>query len=256
MGTNYKGIVISDLDNTLVFSLGEGNPYFVSRQVGDHIDQLRRIVPFGILTGSRLSSYEKKINGNVNPDIVMVENGSYIYSKKKDGSLQLDDLWREHISHNLAELKSFSDELSDELVTKLGIKHKIEWKNSMFLLNKSILPDEISEELRSRNINGVTIRYNNGHIEFFSSAAGKDNAVRYLSNRYSVPLESFAMLGDGDNDSDVMKIVGVPITHIGGTDAVKSIVSSNSKGYISPYNGIQAAIDMLTYIKIFYEKMN
>ncbi len=251
---NPNGIVFSDVDDTLIHKGEEcymDTGCRLAPETVAGIEQLAGVVPFAILTGSRYESFVKKTGGCIDAHYFLLENGGVIYSK--NGVMVPDIKWNSHVQSHMDPVRAIAGEVTGYLDGVVGSgNYNAEYKEAMFLVGINEIPDDAVQMLRGINQPGVKIRFNNGHVEFFPDVAGKEVACGYVCEKYGLPLELAVMLGDGDNDRDVMQVVGHPITHEGGHPDIKKIVGAHPNGYISPNTGTRASIDMLA---VTYDRM-
>ena len=191
--------VFSDIDQNL---LGDKKALgrFV-RYIRDH----RRSTKFGIATGRRLDSALSvmKKHGIPEPDILITSSGTEIYYAPK---LNQDAIWRKHIDFHWA------PHIVKQVLADLpGLKLQPNKEQSRFKLSYYIDPtiapslDAINSllhrEEQSVNVNLAFGQY----LDITPIRASKGMALRYIADRWRLPLDRIFVAGGSGADEDMMR---------------------------------------------------
>lgn len=82
--------------------------------------------------------------------------------------------------------------------------------------------DSIVEVLCSFGGELNVIRYDNRHLDVMRSGVNKGGAVRRLASMLNVPLEAVMAIGDGENDIEMLKAVGIGVAVGNAKDELKT----------------------------------
>ncbi len=191
--------IFTALDHTLL-----GDPDALDqflKLVRDH----HRTVLFGVVTGRRLDAVLKllKTHAIPTPDILVTSLGTEIYYPPK---LTPDVAWNHHIDHwwTPSVLRRIMDALP-------GLSLQPRDQQSRFKLSynvdKTIAPpmEEILTLLRQQEVSVHTTFSLDQYIDFVPARASKGQAIRYVANRWKIPLEQVLVNGGSDGDEDMLR---------------------------------------------------
>lgn len=190
--------LVSDLDLNL---LGDENSL---KELLALIRQHRKSTKFVIATGRRLDQALKlmKKHGIPEPDILITSSGSEIYYAPK---LTPDTAWAKHIDH-LWQPHKVRD-LLDDLP---GISRQPKEEQSQFKLSYYIDPQQTNlddiKRLLHREEQSVHAQLAFGQfLDILPLRASKGMALRYVADRWQLPLERIFVAGGSGADEDMMR---------------------------------------------------
>lgn len=198
-GTYGDRIIFTDLDQNLL-----GDPESLN-ELMSQLRRYRKCVQFGIATGRRLDSALKvmKQYSIPEPDILITSGGTEIYYAPK---LSADTFWQKHIDHHWTPhvVRRVLNELAG-----LKLQPKIEqsrYKISYFIDRDKAPPlDEINSLLyREEQSVNVTLAFGQ-FLDIVPIRASKGLALRYVSDRWQIPLERIFVAGGSGADEDMMR---------------------------------------------------
>jgi len=191
--------IISDIDQNLLGDVAALEQLIVL------IRQNRKSSKFGIATGRRLDSALSimKKHAIPEPDILITSGGTEIYYAPK---LNADTAWRKHIDYHWT-----PHIIKQVLATLPGLELQPKKEQSRFkisyFINQEIAPtiDEINsllhKEEQSANVNLAFGQF----LDITPIRASKGMALRYVADRWQLPLERIFVAGGSGADEDMMK---------------------------------------------------
>ncbi|MEJ1402943.1 MAG: HAD-IIB family hydrolase [Candidatus Sedimenticola sp. (ex Thyasira tokunagai)] len=191
--------IFTDLDQNLLGS-EEGLQQF-NRLVKDN----RKCGTFGIATGRRLDSALSilKKHGIPRPDVLITSLGTQIHYGQK---LTADDFWREHIDH------LWKPQSVRRLLNELpGLKPQRKIEQSRFKIayhyDKSEAPsvEELNDLLHQRDLTCNVIHAFGQYLDIVPVRASKGQALRYVAQRWGIPLDNILVAGGSGADEDMMR---------------------------------------------------
>ncbi|MES9957250.1 MAG: HAD-IIB family hydrolase [Sedimenticola sp.] len=191
--------IFTDLDQNLLGNL-EGLQQFNS-MVKDN----RKCGTFGIATGRRLDSALAvlKKHGIPRPDVLITSLGTEIHYGQK---LTADDFWAEHIDHLWKPLSV--RRLLDDLP---GMEPQRKSEQSRFKIayhfDEAEAPpvEEINDLLHKRDLTCNVIHAFGQYLDIVPVRASKGQALRYVAQRWGIPLENILVAGGSGADEDMMR---------------------------------------------------
>jgi len=191
--------LFTDLDQNLI-----GNVTSLKHLI-DVLKQNRKCVTFGIATGRRIDSALALMNkyGIPRPDVLISSLGTRIHYGQQ---LTEDNYWSDHIDHNwsIQRIRNLLEGLP-------GIKpqHKREqtaFKASYYYDPKKSPPvEDIIAELRQKELSANVVVSFGQFIDFIPTRASKGQALRYVAQRFEIPLEHILVAGGSGADEDMMR---------------------------------------------------
>ncbi|MEJ1297514.1 MAG: HAD-IIB family hydrolase [Candidatus Sedimenticola sp. (ex Thyasira tokunagai)] len=191
--------IFTDLDQNLLGN-EEGLQQF-NRLVKDN----RKCGTFGIATGRRLDSALSilKKHGIPRPDVLITSLGTQIHYGQK---LTADDFWREHIDH------LWKPQSVRRLLNELpGLKPQRKIEQSRFKIayhyDKSEAPsvEELNDLLHQRDLTCNVIHAFGQYLDIVPVRASKGQALRYVAQRWGIPLDNILVAGGSGADEDMMR---------------------------------------------------
>ena len=191
--------IFTDLDQNLV-----GNPealrYF-ARVMREH----RKCVTFGIATGRRIDSALALINkhGIPTPDVLISSLGTRIHYGR---ALTEDSWWADHIDYHWNPRR-----IRRVLAGIDGLKLQPKIEQSSFKLSyyydprKAPSVEEIVALIRQQELTANVSCSFGQFLDIVPSRASKGQALRYVSQRFDIPLEHILVAGGSGADEDMMR---------------------------------------------------
>jgi len=201
--SKVSSILITDIDNTL---MGDDEALAILLEL---VKDERNSLAFGVASGRHLSAVEEVIEAhNIDTvDVIISSVGAEIYYGPERTS---DKGWASHLRHrwNRERIEKALEPLSF-LLMQTDEETQREFKVSYDLDTSAIDPDaampQIHEALYKTGVPHTLIFSHGMFIDILPQRASKGKAVRYLSNKWNVPLERIATAGDSGNDIDMLR---------------------------------------------------
>jgi sucrose-phosphate synthase len=191
--------IFTDLDQNLI-----GDEQSL-RQFIAVMRQHRKLVKFGIATGRRLDSALKvmKQAGIPEPDFLITSGGTEIYYAPK---LTVDDFWRKQIDYH------WTPHIVRRVLGELpGLKLQEKKEQSRFKISyyydQKKAPDirEINSLLHKEEQSVNSCLAFGQFLDITPIRASKGLALRYISDRWGIPLEQILVAGGSGADEDMMR---------------------------------------------------
>lgn len=190
--------IFTDLDQNLL-----GNPVGLRRFI-EVIREHRKRAIFGIATGRRLDSALSILKKYAipMPDVLMTSLGTEIHYAP---DLTEDDFWSEHIDH-LWQPKPVRRAMSGVP----GITPQAKIEQSVFKISYLYDPkhaptvDEINQLLRKHDLTCNVVLAFGQFLDIVPARASKGQALRYIAQRWEIPLDHFLVAGGSGADEDMM----------------------------------------------------
>ncbi len=196
---HHDRAIFSDIDQSLL-----GDKEGLKQLVG-LIRSNRSKFTFGIATGRQLDSAIAilKKNNIPLPDVLITSLGTRIFYAPK---FTLDEAWSEHIDH-LWNPKSIRRILSNlPGLTPQGRNQQSFYKISYHIdPNEAPHVDEINALLRQKDQTVNVIQSFGQYLDIVPSRASKGFALRYVMQKWKIPLEKCLVAGGSGADEDMMR---------------------------------------------------
>jgi sucrose-phosphate synthase len=191
--------LFTDIDQSLLGD-SEGVRHFVAA-----MHENRKCTIFGIATGRRLDSTMKVLreNGIPRPNVLITSLGTEIHYAP---GLIRDQYWREHIDYQWrpAAIRRALSELP-------GLMLQARAEQTRFKVSYDYDPDlapsleDISALLRKQDVTAnLTIAFGS-YLDIIPSRASKGQALRYVAQRWGIPMEHILVAGGSGADEDMMR---------------------------------------------------
>ena len=194
-------MLISDIDGTLISETGNY----------DGLDELRELLEnrenrfvFGVATGRSLEKVQEVLTeyNMPTPDVIISSVGSYIYYGLN--KTNIDKGWHQHIHYR------WNREKIVEAVSSVqGVKEQEPENQNPFKISYYIEEDGYDEQSLeaalapfSRGINVMITR--GAYLDILPRRGSKGRAVRYISQKWAIPLSQTLVCGDSGNDLDMI----------------------------------------------------
>ncbi|VAW85013.1 Sucrose phosphate synthase [hydrothermal vent metagenome] len=191
--------IVSDLDQNLL-----GDPLAL-RCLIEVLKKNRKTTKFGIATGRRLDSALKVMRKNKipEPDILITSSGSEIHYAP---TLTVDTSWRKHIDY------LWTPHIVKQTLKGLpGLKLQPKCEQSRYKISYYIDP-EIAPDIEELNRllhheeQSVHLQFAFGqYLDILPMRASKGLALRYIADRWGIPLERIFVAGGSGADEDMMR---------------------------------------------------
>ena len=187
------------IDDTLL-----GDPQALTQFLKVMREQHRRVL-FGIATGRRLNSVLKilKVHSIPMPDVLITSLGTEVYTPPQ---LTTDISWTHHIDHLWSPqvIKRYMDQLPG--LTLQPKEHQSRFKLSYFYDGQQAPSlEEILTLLRQHELSAHTNLSFGYFLDFVPARASKGQALRYVANRWKIPLERVLVNGGSRGDEDMLR---------------------------------------------------
>ncbi len=200
--------VIADIDNTLL-----GNPAALKAFLA-WLRRQRSQVAFGVATGWRLDAAQAALaeKGVPAPDVWITSVGSEIHY---GADATPDKGWARHISHR------WEPERLRELLLQEqpGLTLQPEANQGRFKLSFFADPalfagaPTVERLLYQADLHARVVYSHDHYLDLLPVRASKGLAVRYLADKWGIPLEHMLVAGDSGNDEDMLRgrLLGVVV---------------------------------------------
>jgi sucrose-phosphate synthase len=191
--------LFTDLDQSLL-----GSPEGV-RRFAEVMRENRKCVTFGIATGRRLDSAMSilKKHGLPLPDVLITSLGTQIHYSR---NLLPDDYWASHIDHVWKPL-TVRRTLADIPGLVLQPRSEQTRFKVSYHYDPSVAPgiEEINTLLRSKEVTANVIHSFGQFLDVVPARASKGHALRYVAQRWEMPLDHILVAGGSGADEDMMR---------------------------------------------------
>ena len=194
-------MLISDIDGTLISETGNY----------EGLDELRGLLKnrenrfvFGVATGRSLEKVQEVLTeyDMPTPDVIISSVGSYIYYGLNERNI--DKGWHKHIHYRWNREK-----IVEAISSVQGVKEQEPENQNPFKISYYIEEDGYDEQSLeaalapfSRVINVMITR--GAYLDILPRRGSKGRAVRYISQKWAIPLSQTLVCGDSGNDLDMI----------------------------------------------------
>jgi sucrose-phosphate synthase len=191
--------IFTDLDQNLLEDPA-ALPPFIKK-----LRENRKCATFGIATGRRLDSALKAIrkHGIPEPDVLITSGGTAIHYAP---DLTADTSWTRHIDHN------WTPHVVRRVLADLpGLELQPKQEQSRFKISYYIDPriapslEEINRLLHQEDLAVNVIASFGQYLDILPIRASKGLALRYVADRWEIPLEHILVAGGSGADEDMMR---------------------------------------------------
>ena len=191
-------LVVCDIDNTLI-----GDKTALA-QLLQKLQQSEGRVGFGVATGRRIDSAKKVLSDwkIPVPDFFITSVGSEIHYGPK---LFEDSGWKRHIDYRWKP-ESIREAMRDMPGIRLQPKEdQREHKISYFIdPTKAPMMREITRHLRKLDLHVKVIYSHQAFLDLLPVRASKGAALRYLADKWGIPIDRVLVAGDSGNDEEML----------------------------------------------------
>ena len=195
-------MLVSDIDGTLVHENGN---YDGLEELKNFLKSRENKFIFGLATGRSLDLTRDIVEQFQipTPDFVICSVGSYIYYGLEENLI--DKGWEQFLSFNWNRDKIVQALASFEGLALQEEDRQNKYKISYYIKDEDFDAAELHHVLKplSRRMNVVVSR--NAYVDILPKRCSKGRAVRYLSQKWAVPLNNTIVCGDTGNDLDMFQ---------------------------------------------------
>jgi sucrose-phosphate synthase len=195
-----KRAIFSDLDQSLI-----GNAEGLHRFT-EVIQRNHRRAAFGIVTGRRLDSALVIIRTNniPVPDFLITSLGTQIHYGRQQ--LITDDFWADHVNYLWQPILV---RRALQALPGLFLQPYIEQSKYKiaYHYDPTVAPpvEEIIALLRTKELTANVIHAFGQYLDIVPARASKGQALRYVAQRWDIPLENILVAGGSGADEDMMR---------------------------------------------------
>jgi len=190
--------VVCDIDNTLI-----GDKAALAQLI-QRLQSTENHAGFGVATGRRIDSAKKVLNEwkVPVPDFFITSVGSEIHYGPK---LFEDSGWKRHIDYRWR-----PDAIHEAMRDMPGIRlqpkeDQREHKISYFIdPAKAPMMREITRHLRKLDLHVNAIYSHQAYLDLLPVRASKGAALRYLADKWGIPIDRVLVAGDSGNDAEML----------------------------------------------------
>lgn len=193
-------MILTDIDGTLISETGD---YTGLEELKSLLRQRGHRFAFGIATGRSLDKVQDVLTRHdiPAPDVIISSVGTYIYYGYNPQSL--DKGWLTHIDYRWdpAALRARLATLPGVLLQEEANQNP--FKLSYYLQDPALDAEQVRTAL-GRLADHVTVLITqSAYLDLLPKRASKGRAVRYIGNKWSIPLSRIVVCGDAGNDLDM-----------------------------------------------------
>ena len=192
-------LVVTDIDNTLI---GDNNEQL------DELTQLlethRHRIGIGIATGRTIDSARKILSKHKipTPDVIICSVGSAIYHGKSN---QPSPGWASHIANRWNRDKIVDLLKGFDFLEYQEAETQRRFKISYYMDPAKDRLASIHDRLLQNRCRYNLIYSHDRYLDILPYRASKGKAIRYLSDKWEIPLMNFLVCGDSGNDEEMLR---------------------------------------------------
>lgn len=239
-------LVISDLDGTLLNQNSQ-----ISDETRDAVRKLaEKGVDFAIATGRGLGSiktFKERLGINL---YAVCNNGANIYDKEENlifEKVMDEELVEKIITYFRKRNISYNGFYKGDIFTDEGTKESIVTLETGFnlvqlrdckkfpVMTKIIVKDNpeiiraLYDDMKEifSDITDITISQPRC-LDIVHKECSKGKGVKLISEKLNIPLDKIMAFGDGENDFDMLQVVGHPVVMENGLDSMKEKIKNKA----------------------------
>jgi len=191
-------LLVSDIDNTLI---GDREAL---RALIERMNASDKHLGFGIATGRRVESAVKVLKewGVPTPEVLVTAVGTEIYYGAR---LEPDYGYREHLDYRWE-----PEALLEVMQGFTGIRMQPATEQRRFKISYYMDPAkapsvrEITSYLRKSGLHANVVFSHGMYLDVLPVHASKGSAIRYLADKWGIPVDSILVAGDSGNDEEML----------------------------------------------------
>jgi sucrose-phosphate synthase len=191
-------LLVSDIDNTLI------GDWEALQALLEKLRNADGKVGFGIATGRRLESALKVLKEwkVPLPDVLVTAVGTEIYYR---GLVEPDPGYQLHLDYRW-EPQAVREAMEDMPGIRMqGTAEQRRYKISYFLdPDKAPSVPEIITRLRQKHLHANVVFSHGMYLDILPVRASKGSAIRYLADKWGIPVDSILVAGDSGNDAEML----------------------------------------------------
>jgi sucrose-phosphate synthase len=199
---NADRMIICDIDDTIIAPKLDNPGLDEFRQLLS--DRGKQFV-YGVASGRSLALIREVISefGLPVPDVVISSVGTFISYGLEEKRTGIDKGWHGHIDHQWK-----PDAIRERLNNHPGVKpqetdKQNEYKISYYILDPQLSIERVKEALGRTAAGANIIMTQSAYLDILPRRASKGRAIRYVANKWSIPLQQTVVCGDAGNDLDM-----------------------------------------------------
>jgi len=191
-------LIICDIDNTLIGN-GQGLKVFLER-----LKESGEKIGLGVATGRNVNSAKEALKSweVPQPDVLITSVGTEI---KYGPQITYDEAWWRLIQYR------WDPGTTLRAMKKIpGIRLQVRKNQSTYKISFIVDPvkmpplREIKQHLRQHKLHANVIYSHQAYLDILPMRASKGAAVRYVADKWGIPLEHILVAGDSGNDTDML----------------------------------------------------
>jgi len=191
-------LLVSDIDNTLI------GDWDALQALLEKLRNTNGQVGFGIATGRRLESAAKVLKEwkVPPPDVLVTAVGTEIYYRD---TLEPDPGYQLHLDYRW-EPQAVRDAMQELPGIRMqGTSEQRRYKISYFMdPEKAPGVRQIIGRLRQRHLHANVVFSHGMYLDVLPVRASKGSAIRYLADKWGIPVDSILVAGDSGNDEEML----------------------------------------------------
>ncbi|MCU0787628.1 MAG: HAD-IIB family hydrolase [Verrucomicrobia bacterium] len=193
-------MIITDIDGTLISETGD---YTGLDELRERLRNRGNQFVFGIASGRSLPKVRDVLAqfDIPKPDLVICSVGTYIYYGLDP--LFMDKGWMKHINYGWNAEAVRASLAGLEGIEAQDPADQNPFKVSYFLHDKGLTSERITEKLGKLARNASVVITQSAYLDILPKRASKGRAVRYIGNKWSIPITEAVVCGDAGNDVDM-----------------------------------------------------
>ena len=243
-------MIIADVDGTLISETGDFSGLEELKQL---LRDRGNSFVFGIATGRSRESVEAlfREHGLPDPDVTLCDVGTRIGYGFKEADL--DKAWVEHIDfrwHPDAIRQALSNVTGLELQEPhLQSRHKISYYIDHDASEHGLDEERIRGLLGRHASNSSLIVTHGSYVDILPKRASKGRAVRFIGNKWNIPLNRTVVIGDAGNDLDMFTGATRGVV-VGNHSSELEVLRSQARVYFSEQPSAAGILDGLRHFGV------
>lgn len=238
-------MVISDIDGTLISETGD---YSGLDELKELLRHRGNTFAFGIASGRSLDKVQRVLADFEipTPDLVISSVGTYIHYGLDPAAV--DKGWLQRINYQWDPDRLRETLASIESLELQEAANQNPFKISYYVHDKSVGAEQVQAALGrlARQVNVLITQA--AYLDILPRRASKGRAVRYLGNKWSVPLDQVVVCGDAGNDLDMFTGATRGIV-VGNHAPEMEVLRSMRRVYFAPSVSAAGILDGLNHFE-------
>lgn len=243
-------LIVTDVDGTLISETGDYAGLDALKAV---LSENTQHFAFGVATGRSLQSVRQLFEryGMPLPDVVICDVGSRINYGFKDSDG--DKAWMDHI-----DFRWNAGLIRDKLAKVIGLKpqeaefqtaHKVSYYLQPEAKSRGFDLAALRAALGKLDKHVNLIITHGSYLDILPRRASKGRAIRFLCNKWSIPLSQTIVFGDAGNDLDMFTGATRGVV-VGNHSPEMEALRGSQKVYFSPQASAAGVLDGLAHFQL------